>query len=215
MAEIIAIREEVPRSMQKFKAAFFCAIMGVLASIVNVYLQFVLNQFFLQGSSLFIRYFADGYDDLYACLLYFACGLASFCAFLFYGRTLYKCLSLNVVAAVLTFCYGYSAHYWFAHWHFGFNHWEHIAMLVPNYIVATTIHPVCLGVMFWLTLLLAKRTQKNTNAKMAQSQMFLWRDWLTLLLLASVSLIVWFNLYGTFSIALHVKSAVQPLDGRN
>jgi hypothetical protein len=215
MAEIMAIRKVVPQSMQQGRAALFCAAFGLLASIVNVYLQFMLNQFFLQGSPVFIRYFSDGYDDLYSYVLYFACGLASFCALLFFGSALYRCLSLNVVAAILTLCYGYSAHYWFAHWHFGFNHWEHIAMLVPNYIVATTIHPVCLSVMFWLTLLIAKITQKNTNAEVAQSRMFLWRDWLTLVLLASISLIVWFNLYGTLGIALHVKPAVQSLNERN
>jgi hypothetical protein len=108
MAEIIAIPEEVPQSMQKYRAALCCAIIGALASIINVYLQFVLNQFFLQGSPLFIRYFADGYDDLYACLLYFACGLASFCAFFFRTYTVQmpviECSGSNIHFLLRLFC---------------------------------------------------------------------------------------------------------------
>jgi hypothetical protein len=188
-------------SKPKLKAFFSAVATGVLASVIQVYLQFVLKQIQNLGMPILDGVTAEWFMDLVPCILFWCCGLSCFYLFYRFCRPLYGALTSNIIAALLTVSYGYCADYWLSSWHFGFDHSQNIASNVfPYFITVTRIYPISLGIMFCLSLLMAKRISDSQLSSSKVHHQFLKRDWLTLACLIAVSLLIWISETGTLGV---------------
>jgi hypothetical protein len=159
MAEVIACDLQTVGVKPKLKAFFVTLAAGVLASIIQVYLQFFLKQIQNSGMPILADVSDEWFIDLIPCILFWCCGLGCFYIFYRFCRPLYAALPSNIIAAFLTAAYAYCAEYWISSWHFGFDHSQNIVSNVfPYFITVARIYPISLGIMFCLLLLIAKQT---------------------------------------------------------
>jgi hypothetical protein len=201
MAEVIACNFETVGVKPKLKVFFFIVAAGVLASIIQVYLQFLLKQIQNSAMPILAGVSDEWFIDLAPCVLFWCCGLSCFYIFYRFCRPLNRVLPPNIIAALLTVSYGYCADYWISSWHFGFDHSQHIVSNVfPYFMTVARIYPISLGIMFCLSLLMAKRLSNSQPSSSKNYFQFLKRDWLTLSCLVLVSSLIWIGQTGTVGV---------------